>query len=378
MGGDSLEPFLVDATRGSFVLCKTSNPGSNEVQTLPLAAGGTVFQQVAQMAQQSWNKNKNVGLVVGATDTDALTKARAAAPDLWILAPGVGFQGGDLSLTIKCAMRPDGLGILLPVSRGISRDPDPAAAALRLRDAINAAKESALASASNPAAGALTPAKAMAPFQADFIEFAMGLGVLKFGSFTLKSGRNSPYFFNAGLFKTGAALGQLGQFYAKAILAYGVPFDVLFGPAYKGIPLVSSVAIAMSNQGEDVDFCFNRKVAKDHGEGGLLVGATVADRKCLVVDDVITAGTAIREAAGILTSASASLAGVVISVDRQEKTGAEGAGDLSATQQVERDLGVPVVSIVTLSHLLEWAKGRPEMSQHLDAIAQYREAYGVE
>lgn len=141
--------------------------------------------------------------------------------------------------------------------------------------------------------------------------------------------------------------------------------------------MVSSVAIAMNSQGRDVEFTFNRKVAKDHGEGGLLVGAAVADRKCLVVDDVITAGTAIREAAGILASASASLAGVVISVDRQEKTGAEGAGDLSATQQVQRDLGVPVVSIVTLSHIFEWAKNQSIMVEHLESIAQYRADYGA-
>ena len=377
MGGDSLRPFLQDASRGSFVLCKTSNPGSDEIQTLPVAGAGRLFEEVAKLAQTQWNSNGNVGLVVGATDTDALTKARAAAPDLWILAPGVGFQGGDLGKTIACGMRPDGLGVLLPVSRGISRDADPGAAALRLRDAINLAKAAALASlVAVPTAGIGSPF-ALAPFQAEFIEFAMDLGVLKFGTFTLKSGRASPYFFNAGLFRTGSALARLGQFYAQAIEASNVPFDVLFGPAYKGIPLVSSVAIAMSER-RDVEFAFNRKEAKDHGEGGLLVGAAVADQKCLLVDDVISAGTAVREAAGILSAASAVLAGVVIALDRQEKTGAAGGGSLSAVQQVERDLGVPVVSIVTLTHMLHWAKDREDMKEKVASIAEYRQLYGVD
>jgi orotate phosphoribosyltransferase len=373
MGGDSLEPFLKDATKGAFVLCKTSNPGSNEVQTLRLASGESVFEAVASRADSEWNANNNLGLVVGATDTDALKRARTAAPNLWILAPGVGFQGGDLAQTIKTALRPDGMGILLPVSRGISRDADPAAAAVKLRDAINVARAAATA----PPDAGIASGTVLAPYQAEFIEMALGLGVLKFGSFTLKSGRVSPYFFNAGLFRTGSSLARLGQYYAKAIQASGIPFDVLFGPAYKGIPLVSAVAIAMSNLGRDVEFTYNRKEAKDHGEGGLLVGADVAEKQCLLIDDVISAGTAVREAVGILKGASALLAGVVISVDRQEKTGAAGAGDLSATQQVQKDLGVPVVSIVTLTHLLEWAKGRDEMAEHLDAIAAYRTQYGV-
>jgi uridine monophosphate synthetase len=373
MGGDSLEPFLKDGTKGAFVLCKTSNPGSNEVQTLKLASGESVFEAVAKRAESEWNANNNLGLVVGATDTDALKRARAAAPSLWILAPGVGFQGGDLATTIATSLRPDGMGILLPVSRGISRDADPAAAAVKLRDAINVAKAAAMA---KPDAG-LDPGTALAPYQAEFIEMAMGLGVLKFGSFTLKSGRVSPYFFNAGLFRTGSSLARLGQYYAKAIEASGIPFDVLFGPAYKGIPLVSGVAIAMAGLGRDIEFAYNRKEAKDHGEGGLLVGADVADKQCLLIDDVISAGTAVREAVGILKGASALLAGVVISVDRQEKTGAAGAGDMSATQQVQKDLGVPVVSIVTLTHLLEWAKGREDMAEYLEAIATYRATYGV-
>ena len=356
------------------MLCKTSNPGSNEVQTLKLEGGEAVFEAVARRAETEWNANKNLGLVVGATDTDALKRTRAVAPTLWILAPGVGFQGGDLAKTIATTLRPDGMGILLPVSRGISRDADPAAAAVKLRDAINVAKAAAMA---KPDPG-LAAATTLAPYQAEFIEMAMGLGVLKFGSFTLKSGRVSPYFFNAGLFRTGSSLARLGNYYAKAIEASGIPFDVLFGPAYKGIPLVSAVAIAMSNLGKDVEFTYNRKEAKDHGEGGLLVGAEVAGKQCLLIDDVISAGTAVREAVGILKGASALLAGVVISVDRQEKTGADGAGDMSATQQVQKDLGVPVVSIVSLTHLLEWAKGREDMKEYLEAIATYRATYGVE
>lgn len=334
-----------------------------------------MYEEVARLAQDRWNSNGNVGLVVGATDTVALTKTRAAAPDLWILAPGVGFQGGDLAETVACAIRPDGLGLLLPVSRGISKDADPRAAAMRLRDAINEAKAAALA-VQAPSAVGLSSKPALAPFQAEFIEFALGLGVLKFGSFTLKSGRKSPYFFNAGLFRTGAALAKLGRFYAQAINASNLSFDVLFGPAYKGIPLVSSIAIAMSTD-RDVDFAYNRKEAKDHGEGGLLVGAPVAAKRCLLVDDVISAGTAVREAVGILQAESAALAGVVIALDRQEKTGAEGGRGLSATQQVEQDLGVPVLSIVTLAHMLEWAKDRGEMKENAEAIAEYRQMYGV-
>jgi orotate phosphoribosyltransferase len=220
----------------------------------------------------------------------------------------------------------------------------------------------------------------MQAYQREFIEFAIQQGVLKFGKFTLKSGRVSPYFFNAGLFRTGAALARLGRFYADAIEASGLPFDVLFGPAYKGIPLAATTAVALADQhGRDLPFAFNRKEAKDHGEGGNIVGAELAGR-ILIIDDVITAGTAIREVMTLIEGAGAEAAGVVIALDRQERGQ---AGDeikrQSAIQEVESRYGMPVISIVTLDMVLAYLEqqSNQELQGHAAAIRDYRARYGV-
>ncbi|VXC85811.1 orotate phosphoribosyltransferase [Pseudomonas sp. 8Z] len=213
----------------------------------------------------------------------------------------------------------------------------------------------------------------MQAYQRDFIRFAIERGVLRFGQFTLKSGRTSPYFFNAGLFDSGLALAQLGRFYAAAIVDSGIDFDVLFGPAYKGIPLAATTAVALAEHHQrDLPWCFNRKEAKDHGEGGTLVGAPLKGR-VLIVDDVITAGTAIREVMQIIQGQGAQAAGTLIALNRQER----GQSDLSAIQEVERDFGMPVVSIVSLEQVLEYLAGDAELKQYLPAVEAYRAEYGI-
>ena len=192
----------------------------------------------------------------------------------------------------------------------------------------------------------------MHPYKKEFLQFAIQVGVLRFGEFTLKSGRISPYFFNAGLFNSGGHLARLGRFYAQAIVDSGTAFDVLFGPAYKGIPLAAAAGIALADHhARDVPYCFNRKEAKDHGEGGNLVGAALQGR-VLIIDDVITAGTAIRESVDIIQTAGATLSGVVIALDRQER----GTGQQSAVQEVELAYGITVASIITLSDLLDYLR----------------------
>ena len=213
----------------------------------------------------------------------------------------------------------------------------------------------------------------MQPYQRDFIRFAIDRGVLRFGEFTLKSGRTSPYFFNAGLFNTGSALAELGRCYAAAIVDSKIPFDVLFGPAYKGIPLAATTAVALADQHQlDVPWCFNRKEAKDHGEGGSLVGAPLAG-DVLIIDDVITAGTAIREVMQIINAQQAKAAGVLIALNREER----GNGELSAIQEVERDFGIPVDSNVSLTQVLEFLADDPQLKQHLPAVEAYRAQYGI-
>ena len=210
-------------------------------------------------------------------------------------------------------------------------------------------------------------------FQQDFIELALECEVLQFGEFELKSGRISPYFFNAGKFSTGGALARLGRCYATALHASGLHVDMLFGPAYKGIPLVSTTAMALSEQhGMDLPFAFNRKEAKTHGEGGHIVGAPLAG-DVVVIDDVMTAGTAIRESMAILNESGAQGAGVVIGLDRCER----GDGERSAVQQVEQDWGLTVVSVVSLHDIIAWVESNPAMAQHREALERYRERYGV-
>ena len=213
----------------------------------------------------------------------------------------------------------------------------------------------------------------MQDYQREFLDFALDLGVLRFGEFTLKSGRVSPYFFNAGLFNTGAALAKLGRFYAQTIVASGLKFDVLYGPAYKGIPLAAVTAAALYDQhGIDIPYAFNRKEAKSHGEGGSIVGHPLQG-DILIIDDVITAGTAIRESMDIIAAEGARPAGVVIALDRQER----GKGERSAIQEVEADYAMPVTAIVRLQELVEYIRQRGDAAGHLDHIEAYRRQYGV-
>ncbi len=209
-------------------------------------------------------------------------------------------------------------------------------------------------------------------FTAQFISFAIKKEVLRFGEFKTKAGRLSPYFFNAGLFNDGESLMKLGEFYAAAILESGVQFDMLFGPAYKGITLAASISIALARQGHNLPYAYNRKEAKDHGEGGTIVGAPLKGR-VLIVDDVISAGTSVRESVQMIKAAGATPAGVAIAIDRQER----GLGELSAVQEVERDNAMPVIKIASLADLITYLNDAPELASYKVAVEQYREAYGV-
>ncbi len=212
----------------------------------------------------------------------------------------------------------------------------------------------------------------MLDYQKDFISYALDCGVLKFGEFQLKSGRTSPYFFNTGLFNTGAQLGKLGHFYAQALLQANIKVDILYGPAYKGIPLVSATSIAYAQiTGDDIPFAFNRKEAKDHGEGGSLVGAPLIGN-VIILDDVITAGTSVRESVEIINQAHARPAGVVIALDRQEK----GLNDCSAIQEVEAQFAMPVIAIITLANIIEYLIADADDEQ-LKAIQAYQSLYGI-
>ncbi|MEL0649578.1 orotate phosphoribosyltransferase [Pseudoalteromonas agarivorans] len=213
----------------------------------------------------------------------------------------------------------------------------------------------------------------MKDYQKEFIEFALEKQVLKFGEFTLKSGRTSPYFFNAGLFNTGRDLARLGRFYAAALEDAAIEYDVLFGPAYKGIPIATTTAVALADHyDKDVPYCFNRKEKKAHGEGGTLVGSELTG-KIMLVDDVITAGTAIRESMEIIADNGADLSGVLIALDRQEK----GKAELSAIQEVERDFDTKVISIVKLADLISYLESQGTMDEHLASVKAYRDQYGV-
>ena len=212
----------------------------------------------------------------------------------------------------------------------------------------------------------------MSNFRQDFIRFAVQQKVLCFGEYKTKAGRLSPYFFNTGLFNDGASLRSLSQFYAQAILASEIPFDMLFGPAYKGIPLVAGCAIALTEQGNNVPFCFNRKEAKDHGEGGITVGAKLHGR-VLIIDDVISAGASVRESIELIRRGGAQPCGVVIALDRMER----GQGSLSAAQEVQQSYGIPVVPIATLDDLLGYLQDEAELVQNLLAVRTYRDQYGI-
>lgn len=209
-------------------------------------------------------------------------------------------------------------------------------------------------------------------FTAQFIDFAIKKQVLRFGQFKTKAGRLSPYFFNAGLFNDGESLMKLGEFYAAAILKSGVKFDMLFGPAYKGITLAASISIALARQGHNFPYAYNRKEAKDHGEGGTIVGAPLQGR-VLIVDDVISAGTSVRESVEMIKAAGAIPAGVAIAIDRQER----GLGALSAVQEVEKDSGMPVIKIATLADLIQFLDGATDLAEFKSAVQAYRETYGI-
>jgi len=216
----------------------------------------------------------------------------------------------------------------------------------------------------------------MKDYQREFIQFAIQTGVLRFGEFTLKSGRLSPYFFNSGLFNTGASLAALGRFYAQALRDSNIDFDLLFGPAYKGIPLTAACSIALADQHQyHIDYSFNRKEAKDHGEGGTIVGAELKGR-IMIIDDVISAGTSVRESLDLIKQANAQAAGVVIALDRQEK----GKGDVSAISEIENNYHIPVVSIIKLKHLIsylqEQGEGQENLIEYAQKIEDYRQKYG--
>ncbi len=212
-------------------------------------------------------------------------------------------------------------------------------------------------------------------FRTGFIEFACAQGVLRFGEFTTKAGRQSPYFFNAGLFNDGVTLGRLCEFYALAIQSSGIEFDTLFGPAYKGIPLAAGTAVALARLGLNVPFAYNRKEAKDHGEGGTLVGAslTAGGGRVLIIDDVISAGTSVRESVELIRAAGAVPAGVVIALDRQER----GSGELSAVQEVENSYDIPVISVARLADMIGYLVGHSELERNLDAVRTYKTRYGI-
>ena len=210
-------------------------------------------------------------------------------------------------------------------------------------------------------------------FRQEFIEFALAQNVLRFGEFKTKAGRLSPYFFNAGLFNDGTALDRLSQFYAKEILSSGIAIDTLFGPAYKGIPLVAVSALALAREGHNLPFAFNRKEVKDHGEGGSIIGAPLTGR-VLIIDDVISAGTSVRESVELIRAAGATPCGVVIALDRMER----GTGELSAVQEVRRDYGIPVVAVATLDDLMTYLRKRPDFKDNEAAVARYRQEYGID
>eukprot|EP00941_MAST-03F_sp_MAST-3F-sp1_P004293 g4293.t1 len=381
MGHDAVAPFVQDKSKGVFLLCKTSNKTSCDLQTLRLEGGKEMLYERMARLSQEWNKDGNIGLVVGATDIEAMKRSRTAAPDSWILAPGVGAQGGDLIAALRAGLRVDGSGIIIPVSRGISRAENPKNAAENFADIMRTTRSAVIAERnqrSRCSSGRISSAKKeLQEHQRNFIVSALEMKVLRFGSFTLKSGRTSPYFFNAGLFCSGASMSTLADAYAEAIISCQLQYDVIFGPAYKGIPLAACIAMSLSSkpgQGS-VPWVYNRKEIKDHGEGGSLVGADLRGKRVLVVDDVITAGTAIRESIQILGNVGAKVSGVVVALDREEITST--SGEKSAIEALEEEQNVRVVSVATLSNLIEFVKhDKGELSQHLDKICAYRAKYG--
>ncbi|CAH0370280.1 unnamed protein product [Pelagomonas calceolata] len=406
LGYDAIQPFVTGqyAGKGAFILCATSNPSADEMQSDALR------DRVASLSSNggAWGvktavASRPLGLVVGATRPAAVSAARTQNGDAWLLTPGVGAQGADASTVVRAALSSSSrdVRLVVPVSRAIMNADDPSAAAQKLcqeiRDAISNAPPppsltDTLADASRrlsdtmtstfPRTAELLTGGALKPHQAKFVGCVLRSGALKFGSFQLKSGRQSPYFFNAGLVCDGNDAAEFFDAYAAAIQNSGLEFDVVFGPAYKGIPLCAGVSAALAARGVSSSFAYNRKEAKDHGEGGTLVGAAVKGRRVLLVDDVISAGTAVREATGILAKAGAILVGVCVAVDRQEVTGgsappAPGSERVSAVEGVRRELGVPVVPILTLTDLLAYLEAKGGSDEHAANVRKYRETYGA-
>jgi orotidine 5'-phosphate decarboxylase subfamily 2 len=402
MGWDSVQPFVTGkySSRGAFLLCKTSNPGSNDLLALSIHQPSNkqkllLYEHIAQLSSL-WSTQAlpvtekfpsaaaapPFGLVVGATDPTALAKVRSmVGPNVWILAPGVGAQGGDLEKAIAAGFNNQGTCMLIPISRGISQAADPGTAAVQYKNSINEAIKKQIVMHNDlaiPSSNAI-----IAPFEKDFIEFCLAQGVLKFGSFVLKSGRTSPYFFNAGLFCSGKSLHMLGMAYSASIMSSkvlcnngSVNFDVIFGPAYKGIPLAAVVSSALyAKYDVNVDYAYNRKEAKDHGEKGFLVGASMKNKRVLIIDDVITAGTAIRESVNMLKSVDAIPIGVSIALDRMEKVSLE--DPISAVQAVMRDIDIPVVPIITLPQLQSYISSCSYGADVIESITAYRAKYGV-
>jgi orotate phosphoribosyltransferase len=355
---------------------------------LSLSNGRKVYEEVVNLAH-SWNNqcmecvdHHSIGLVVGATDNEAMKAIRSLAPNIWILCPGVGSQSGDLTNACLNGLRPsDCSGMLISVSRGIAGATDITAAAMMYRDDINYARQLLLSSqipvnidtnsdtSGNSNSNVVSDKAKLLQYQKDFIRLCIDANVLQFGQFTLKSGRSSPYFFNAGNFCNGLHIRTLGRCYSEAIHRSGVQFEVLFGPAYKGIPIAAAIAIGYYDMyGVSVDVAYNRKEVKDHGEGGSLVGCNVNGRRVLVVDDVITAGTAIKEAMAILSSANAIVVGVTVCLDRQESGSNVDKPEQSAIQQVEEEFSIPVVSIIKFTHLLSYVETDCEDQSIVEAM----------
>ena len=405
MGWDSIKPFVTGAyeNKGAFILCKTSNPSSADLQMRTLSGGQHFYEGVLSLCDK-WNDDKakgggsdskvpRVGVVAGATDIQVLTRIRSLSPSIWILCPGVGAQGGDCAIVCSAGLRKsDASGLLVSVSRGISKAQDKTAAALALRDQVNTCRDTCRKEQVKTVPESISGGGGLGKegyiklvsYQEQFLDLALSKGALKFGEFTLKSGRLSPYFFNSGLFSCGRSSSLLSKCYAQCIRDSGIEFDVIFGPAYKGIPLAAGIVSAWWDLfNESKDYAYNRKEVKGHGEGGNLVGASLKGRKVLVVDDVITAGTAIRESFNILGKAEAQVVAIAVSLDRQEKP--TDTATYSAIQQVEQDFGIPVLSIVRLRHILGFLAGTSsssaaeaaENARKMDSIRLYREKYGV-
>ncbi|KAJ8611398.1 hypothetical protein CTAYLR_006495 [Chrysophaeum taylorii] len=365
LGWDAVEPFAHYPGKGLFVLCATSNPSGVEVQR---GLRRDVARWCASDGAWGTKTGGSIGLVVGATDVAALDLVRAVNRDSWILAPGVGAQGGDLDAAVRAART----RVIVPASRAVSDAPDRASAACALRDRINAALR-------------FPVPRPLAPHQTAFLTCVLASGALRFGDFELKSGRRSPYFFNAGLIFDGDHVAALFDAYADRILLEpNLDFDVIFGPAYKGIPLCAGVAAALARKGRRVAFAYNRKELKDHGEGGTLVGAPLEHRNVLLIDDVISAGTAIREASTLLAARGARLVAVCVALDRQEVTGGPDLPPpdqprVSAVDAARRDINAPVFSILTLADLLQFLEDRQhhQDGDTIQAVRKYRDDYGI-